>query len=449
MKAALAMVAALAGAVSCSSSDTSHAEDLAMPEVAADMAAGAPDLTTCTPSTSQCAGDTLVVCGADGGVPATTACPFGCTDVGGAARCQSLVPTQPVSANDVAFAGLSPVTLTTTVIFDTTTGAITDGSGATIRDANTSVSPGALAEVHQGIAFHTLETSFVIWTFGGLDVAAGATVLFKGGARVAIASQSSLSIRGLVDARGYDFSGATPALCSGSVGGPGGGIGGAATMAGGPAGAGGAGSASGGGGGGDGDVGGSGGGATMGGAVRGTQALAGGIVFSGAGGGGPSGVGGGGGGGLQLVALGPVVIDGTGAARGGINLGGCGGKASGGGGGAGGELLVEAATIELRANGGIAANGGGGGGTSGDGQPGALSTTAAAGGTGGGTGGVSGSLAGANSSTAGGGGGSGRIRFSTRSGMAVIDAAAVLSPALTDRNSLQDPTATVGMATLQ
>ena len=450
MKAAISILAGVLGVVGCSSSDTSNGNDLAMPAGGSDMAASAPDLTACTPNTSQCAGDTLVVCGADGGVPATTTCSFGCVGSGAGPHCQSLVPTQPVSANDLTFAGLSPVTLTSTVVFDTATGAISDAGGATIRDANVSVSPSAVAEVHQGIAFHTLETNFVIWVFGDLNVAAGAQVLFKGGARVAIASQTSLSIRGVVDARGYDFSGATPALCSGTVGGPGGGIGGAATMAGGPAGVGGAGSASGGGGGGDGDVGGNGGGGTMGGPIRGTQTLSGGVVFAGGGGGGPTGVGGGAGGGLQLVVLGPVVIDGTGAARGGINLGGCGGKANGGGGGAGGELLIEAATIELRANGGLATNGGGGGGaTSGDGQPGALATTAAAGGTGGGMGGVTGSLAGANSSTAGGGGASGRVRLSTRSGSATIDAAAVLSPALTDKNSLQEPTATAGMVTLQ
>ena len=435
----------------CASSESTHGvPDLTAPTGGGDMAMSPPDLTTCMPNTMQCTGDALVVCGADGGTPQTTQCPFGCSTSGAGPHCQTLVPTTPVIGGDLTIPGLTPVMLSaTSYVFDTATGAIHDGAGTVVRDANLSVSPGAMAEVHQGIAFHTIEANFVIWTFGDLTVGSGAQVVFKGGARVALASEQGMSIGGVIDVRGYDFSGATPVLCAGGVGGPGGGAGGAATMRGGPAGAGGAGSVSGGGGGGDGDVGGNGGGATMGGAVRGTQTLSGGVVFAGAGGGGPTGVGGGAGGGLQLVALGPVVIDVSAGARGGIDLGGCGGRAGGGGGGAAGELLIEAASVEVRARGAIAANGGGGGGTAADGQPGDLTAAAAMPGAGGGAGGVTGSLAGAASATAGGGGGSGRIRFSTRSGSVTIDSAAVVSPGLADKDSMQQATVTAGVALVQ
>src|SRR4051812_3162686 len=45
----------------------------------------------CTPSTTECTDDTLVVCGADGHVASQTACPFGCFASGD--RCADLAPS--------------------------------------------------------------------------------------------------------------------------------------------------------------------------------------------------------------------------------------------------------------------------------------------------------------------------------------------------------------------
>ncbi|HWE26524.1 MAG TPA: hypothetical protein VHB97_00915, partial [Polyangia bacterium] len=275
MKTTLAILAMIPFSIGCSSSETPSGNDLAMSIGGGgpDLAMTPADLVACTPNTITCAGDTLVACGADGGVPDTTQCPFGCDPTGAAPHCKQLKATQPVITGDLTVSGLTPLMLTGSYVFDTAKGGITDAAGNVVRDANGSFSPGASGEVHQGIFFRTIETNVVVWSFADLTIAAGAQVIFSGGARVAIVSQQGLHVSGIIDARGYDFGGATPSLCASSVGGPGGSSGGAATMTGGPSSTGGTGSATGGGGGGDGDVGGNGGGGAAGGMIRGTQTL--------------------------------------------------------------------------------------------------------------------------------------------------------------------------------
>jgi hypothetical protein len=139
-------------------------------------------------------------------------------------------------------------------------------------------------------------------------------------------------------------------------------------------------------------------------------------------------VGGPGGGALMLTARTSITIDG------GINAGGAGGRgcydgnrAGGGGGGSGGMIILESVTLNLDANGVLAANGGGGGGgcdrgetqNGGDGR---LAAAVAAGGTGRAVGGPGGYLNNNNGvvgesddrGSGGGGGGVGFIIFNAK-----------------------------------
>jgi hypothetical protein len=414
-----------------------------------DMTSG-PDLTVvCTAGTKTCSGTTLSTCNLDGTAVDTATCILGCNSAGN--DCNALVPTAPAVSGDFSYGGLSQPTISaaqTLLIFDTDSGEIKDGAGATVRMPN--AAPGTRF-VENGIGFH--RTSGVgIWTFSKLSVPSTTTIVFKSAFAASILSASDLTIDGTIDLRGYadptQAKMATTTLCVGTVAGAGGTIGGTGTTAAMGGGAGGIATdtSTGAGGGGYGDIGGAGGknGGTNGGtagAVTGANAI---NPLAGGFGGGPSGGNGGGGGGaLQLAAQGTIAISGV------INAGGCGGAPGdathgGGGGGSGGGILAEAPTVHVFAGATIAANGGGGGAggsaTSTGGDPGGASSSQANGGAGlngghnGGSGGALGATAGlpgSNGPGAGaGGGGVGRVRLNSRTG-ATIDGGSVVSPATT------------------
>lgn len=422
-----------------------------------DLSSDPPDMTMiCTPGATSCTGGMLTTCNADGTGTDTRACALGCN--AGGSDCLQLYATAPAAPTDFAYAGLSAPVFAATqtlLMFDTATGEIKDGGGATVRMSNPSPTS---RFVENGIGFH--RTGGVgIWTFASLTVPITATVVFKGTYGASLVSVGDMTIAGTIDARGYGFPSVT--LCQGNVAGPGGGAG---SMSGTPAGGMGGGAAGGndhaggsgasyggvgGKGGGDGSATPQGGGTPP--AVYGTTSISPLTGGSGGGVGGGTGgaIGGGGGGAVQLAAQGSITISGA------INAGGCGGGAGGsgrgaGGGGDGGAILVEAPIVHLTATAILAANGGAGGGGDGGmaGQPGQASGSSA--GTGGvpgaqggagGNGSIAGTPAGANAGDAanngggggGGGGGAGYIRLNTKPSMLAVDAGAVRSPRASDQ----------------
>lgn len=399
----------------------------------------------------------------------TETCKFACVSEG-TARCAIVHPSgDALTAADLTTPGALDVTLASTA-FVTDTGAI-EGLRAPNADP-------LKMEVKDGIGFRLgaidPTRKIAIWTFRSLTVPVGATVRFSSTNAAALVATTTIEIAGVVDARGYamtgELCGRSPASVPGAPG-PGGGAGGtsaapasgpgaglpanpSAALNGGPSGAGHAGRGGQGGPGNNvsaqrgGDAG----------APYGVATL---IPLLGGSGGGGNGHSGGGGGGALHVVAGDRVIIGGGGAPGGINAGGCGGLSgsmggAGGGGGSGGAILIETPTLEMRANGVLAANGGAGGGaaSAGDGQPGQLSdalatpgTTTGYGFSGSGAaratalGGGGGTAPSTTTSGGAGGGAAGRIRINNRSGSYTVPSGAKISPELTIVN---DPPSTIG-----
>ena len=346
----------------------------------------------CTSGSTMCTdAGAYAVCNDAGEGYAVTTCGAGCATTG-SPHCQALVPSAPVSNEDLTAAGVMSITIASgTAIFNTNDGSI---SGALTRG------PNALAgqiQVIAGIAFRQ-SGGVGIWTFAAdLDVAKGATVSCCSASAPPRWLPSNLSVLGVIDARNRPTAQAISVrtLCRPvRARTPGARAARAAAR---------------------------GGGATMGRpgwapaaaaaarpvrrrgphtravAARDTPrparrgANSGGMIFatsgggsyedeagaggSGGGGGLFGGHGGGGGGAVTLVA-GYVISIGNGQGLAGVNAGGCGGS-NGGGGGSGGTIVLEAPFVQLQAQSVLAANGGGGGAAGVDsgvqGTPGALS----------------------------------------------------------------------------
>jgi len=341
------------------------------------------------------------------------------------------------------------VTFLVDTTWNTDDGQILGGDGGTVRAAGEGVIDGIAFSIQPQVD----GPSVGVWSFGRLEIGAGATVAFSGAAAAAWIAADEIVVAGVVAAGAV-----------GPLGGPAGGVGATADGAGEASGAGAGGSGAngaddpGGGGGGFGSVGGNGGAgngaAGTGGVAYGTVELVPLLGGSGGGGGGglasnARGAGGGGGGALQVFSRVRIVVDLGGA----MEAGGAGGEpgplnlasfsaGGGSGGGSGGGLLLEAPIVEIA--GVVAANGGGGGaGPHGDagepGEPGEhgrldANPAAGGGGTGASVGGFGGAteapngLAGDDSPPEGGGGGgaAGRIRVNTENGAAIVTG--VVSP---------------------
>jgi hypothetical protein len=372
----------------------------------------------------------------DGG---TQRCAFDCATTGGP-HCTIIYPTAPVEPGDIATPGTVDIKIVQDTRFVTDTGAIDN-----VRPPNADP---LKMEVLSGIGFRLARATSSgpgvgIWTFKSLEIPEKLVVRFTQANPAAFVAATTITVAGIIDARGYDPNGK---VCTDNAAGPGGGPGGLAQKNGAGPGAGSAaipstahsGGPSGGAFAGQGGKGGSGSGANMPGgpspAPYGTLALA--PLVGGSGGGGAANPGGGGGGAIQLVAASRIVIGG-GASVGGINAGGCNGHtgyfgSAGSAGGSGGAILVEVPSFEIAANGVIAANGGAGatGGGGSDPSPGQLSVNPAFGsitnGYGyGGNGGAGSNVqggdatnapAGAQGAGGAGGGAVGRIRINNRSG---------------------------------
>ena len=404
----------------------------------------------CTPGCSS--PTTLHSCPANT-PPTDQTCPLGCL-ASGTPHCAVLQPSAPVTAADLTAAGVGDLVVTTSLFVHTDTGAI-DG----IRVAN--AVPGTY-EVVAGIGFALFAGSNVgVFTVKSLTVNDTISMQVKGKAALAVAAATTITIQGILDARGYDAAGVicdAESTSANTAVGPGGGAGGTSGDATG-AGGGHAGDVGGGGGGGFGGGGGNGGlspgdtfaGASLGGSsVAFPPIIAGGFGAGRSGGGG----GGGGGGGVQLVAGSEIRIGG-GTSGGGINVGGCGGvggagalaQEGGGGGGSGGAILLQSPAITMITKGVLAANGGAGGSGAGRGPAGNLSDQPAlpiplsggamgAGGSGSAAAALSGS-AGAVCTTnpgscfaGGGGGGAGFIHVQNAAGTLTLPVGATISPSL-------------------
>lgn len=391
----------------------------------------------------------------------TETCLFGC-DTAGGAHCKAVYPSGLVLPADLSTPGVKAIKIEQNKKLVTDTGEIEN-----LRAAN--VDPLQM-EVKDGIGFRLADDKqghkVAIWTFDSLEIVDNVTIRFTSTNPAALVAAKSVTIAGVIDARGYNGSGT---LCGDTSPGPGGFSGGATTAAGGGPGGGvlaKAGSGGGPGGGGNGGIGGKGGpgydaglsSGGDGGAAYQTPTLI--PLVGGSGGAGSaSSTGGGGGGALQIVAVEAITI-GAGSSPGGINAGGCNGGAgffgsTGGGGGSGGSILLETRTLTIASNGHIAATGGGGGsGNGGAATPGQLDF----GGTGGaqssdyGFGGLGasgtpvvnggGGASAKTSSGAGGAGGGavGRIRINNRTG-SFTPPPNSMAPQL---NIADNPPATVG-----
>ncbi|HTL34156.1 MAG TPA: hypothetical protein VL326_13595 [Kofleriaceae bacterium] len=394
-----------------------------------------PDAGNCTAQVDECLTGTDVLrrCDGAGMTSYDVTCNWGCKTTP-TPHCAQIKPAGNggVAANGVmptdvdATAGLLDVTLTGgTVTIDGNTGTFVPGRGAGTG-------------IISGIDFQS-RGPISMFRFKSLTIAAGVTVRVTGSHPVALVADGTVTIHGIIDARGMNempgpggYAGGTSSAQDGM--GPGAGQGKAPTAGGGA------------GHGARGGFGGNGGG--PGGVMYGDAPMT--QLRGGSGGGSgylTGGKGGGGGGAIQVVSNTSIVIN-TG---GGINAGGQGGSSAssgeGGGGGAGGAILLEAPTLLIY--GALAVNGGGGGAsnTTTPGQAGMLSRVPALGANNdGGDGGAGAVAIGQDGNAAGGGGGGavGRIRLDTRSGTAMTTGS-TLSPALTDSAS----TCTQGLAALQ
>ena len=313
------------------------------------------------------------------------------------------------------------LTMPGTYYYDTSSGSLTDPANAVTTVPSMIIASGVAISI------------------GRLSVGAGSTLRAIGSSPLIVASWSTITVAGTIDAASVVAlagAGANPPGCAthpaasgnGNTNGGGGGGGGGFAAAGGR------------GGNGDGNAGGAGG-----------TAIAMPLLLGGCAGnrGGnadqPGGLGGSGGGAIQLTARLGITITGV------VTAGGTGGRgaaqtgnAGGGGGGSGGMVGLEAPTVSVASTGVLAANGGGGGQGATQGQAGAAGTdglpsaTRAPGGAGGvqrGTGGPGngGAIltggAGQNDTNDGGGGGGGGAGFiAIKSAAPTIDAAAIVSP---------------------
>jgi hypothetical protein len=275
-----------------------------------------------------------------------------------------------------------------------------------------------------------------------VTIASGTTLRVIGAKPLIIASWSTISIAGTIDASSTateQGAGANPATCAAHAAANGGND----TAGAGGGGGGGFRGAGGKGGGGDGDN----NGGPAGTAVAMTPAMLAGGCAGGRGGIGNAngGNGGNGGGAIQLTALDSITIDGAIHVGGSGGGGGTGDNGGGGGGGSGGMIGLESASITLGAASMLAANGGGGGGGAGDvpaagGQNAMMSATRAPPGPGS-DGGSSGGLGGAGTTTTGdpgindndrgGGGGGGGTGFVVLSSTMPAAMGGVASPAPT------------------
>jgi hypothetical protein len=410
----------------------------------------------------------LQSCNATGDGTDVISCDNGCTATP-TPHCKVFTPHTPVTVDLIGGSGAGGAVSVLTSIIKINTD---DGTIDNFRPANTN--PDA-TETKQGIVFFRTATMGV-FSFNDLTIDTAATVNVVGTRGLALVSSNNIVIKGTLDGRPKDLTGAVCAVASAGPGGFAGGLGGVNSGNGGGAG-GGKGPAQviyggGGGGGGNGDTaraGGSGNNAANAGGNGGTfTALAYPIVGGSGGGSGSSSNarGGGGGGAIQLVAGKKITIGGFGALVG-VNVSGCGGRdgimsSAPGGGGAGGTILVESPQIELGAMGALVANGGGGGG--GNGNPGAVSDLSANSAPGGmGTSGYGGGgLGGANnflpgnpglngvaSTTGGGSGGTaGRVVILNLTGT-LSAPSAIISPQLGTPGTSGQPAAFVGSIDLQ
>jgi hypothetical protein len=394
-----------------------------------------------TSCASSCTSPTMLSACFPDGSAAKIACPFDCTADGGA-HCTAFVPTPPVTAADTDFTGLADVVLSSDGFLQTDNGSL-DNVRAASPDAGAN-------DTQQGVRYH-VAGGVGIFTMKSLTVQVGVTLKVRGSLPAAIVADT-ITVKGVIDLRGYDGTGN---LCTTTVAGPGGFPGGygAKEAGAGPGGgqpAVGSGDAGGGGGGGYGGVGGA-SGAT--GPVGGPSYPFGMPLVGGSGGGSgttsgtfnPS-YGGGGGGAIQIVGVTSVTI-GNVASVAGVNAGGCGGKSSGfgnlgAGGGAGGTIFIESPVLNLvdqcvlAANGGAAATGN----ASSPGGNGTLTNSPAAGaavinfGTGGSGGAgtvVNGGMGTFPSGGTGGGGAVGRIRLLNYAGSFTPTGSVLISPATT------------------
>jgi hypothetical protein len=428
------------------------------------------------PCSTSCA-DSQTLNGCDSsGAAVTTTCQLGCNSSGSAAaHCNQFYPSGAVGVSDLNVNGAMPISITGTVSLNSSTGAIDGIRGATPDPTTVNVTGGVGYRQSNGVGVFEVDS---------LSISQGATLIVKGSLPAAIVARNTITIGGIIDARGYGSNGN---LCSVGAFGPGGAAGGNPNLTQPPAVASGASPGAnngggkavsggpGGGGGGFGGIGGVGGNAYsltggLGGSTYGNAELN--PLIGGSGGASAAcDYGGGGGGALQLVAGQSITVGGGAAASsvGGVNAGGCGGiyNSNGcynvgfAGGGSGGAILVESPLVQIVANGGLAANGGGSSGSAAAPStgfgPGQLSAAKPVGyfsyGGSGPTASGEAGMSQTNPNNAwggdGAGGGVGRIRINTLSGSPSIDAAGFVSPTKDAVNAGAEYLTTFGMITVQ
>lgn len=319
----------------------------------------------CTPSSTTCNGDSLVVCKADGTPASTTNCALGCTTTTSPPRCVALVP----SYSSGAPVGVGAFDLLVNDVGTIDVTGCTSATGAvnvTIGNVTTRLTSPRIHFVAQSGA-----TPICVVTYRNITISAGKTLTITNGTVgqvVALEAEGTISVAGTIlfrnsgpgGARGADVAAVAVSGKTTHVG-PGGGGGGNA-IAGGKGGAcvaPGCGTAT---------INGGAGGGVLSPAIRLLAGGKGGDVTFGT----PAtslGLGGRGGGGLQLVALTSIgvgasaVIDVTGEGGAGLPVGsGATGDLPAGGGGAGGTLVIETPLLVTSAGAVLSANGGGGGG---------------------------------------------------------------------------------------
>ncbi len=286
-----------------------------------------PERCGCTPGATTCAMDQLSVCNPDGRSATTTNCGLGCATDG--TRCLSFQPLNGLDAALMQAGGEPDIALPAGATFDTGTGAVTDSTGGTIAVRSLLVPQGA-----------TSIRAFIGKSF----VVDNSTI--TGPNAFALVSPGTISVKGLVVARGHGTTGGPGSVVSGSLC-----VGNSAAYGStGYPGAGGAGNAT---------AGGAGGGAhatTTGGTTVSTFVPLVGGCSGGAITGSTATSGGGGGGAVQIVSLQQVAFQGSGL----IHVG-AGGGGAWAGGGSGGNIIIEAPMISFDPSTGVTANGGAGG----------------------------------------------------------------------------------------
>ncbi|MFH1434632.1 MAG: hypothetical protein ABIJ56_02835 [Pseudomonadota bacterium] len=407
----------------------------------------------CNPGTSECVGDDLVDCNADGTIGSSEACALGCNPAADPDRCYLADPSNIDAA--LLCAGSHDLVITSPVTIHTVDGTITGVAEGDI--------------VFNVVAQGAGEPGIGVFSFNSIDIQAEVTV--AGGNALALLACGNVTVSALVDGSARDRFRGPGGFMGGNVNQDGGGCGPGleGLISGTYSDGGGSGGGFGGGGGDGGGVTGGAGAASGGGACSGYDDLI--PLRGGSGGGGGrraspcGGYGGGGGGAIQIAAGGTItiadaaIVDAGGDGGGPGITGSCtGGSGSGGGGGSGGGILLEGAAVIV--NGTIVANGAGGGGgrcpwDGVDGGPGADGTrdsSRAAGGSGGSDGGAGGGggadntvdgengsrCTDGNSNGGGGGGSAGLIRINTHNdtGLTVHASSSMVSPSQSDHACL-------------